>query len=92
MKKKSKKLKKKPVKAPQKKRTPKSPEKKLDPNIECIYEKEITFMCPVRGLVTQKVLVKKYKSKQVQAKEIIKSKEDEIVESEEVDTTLMDNE
>jgi hypothetical protein len=34
---------------------------KLDPRIEEIYEKEITFHCPVRGLVKQKVKVKRYK-------------------------------
>jgi hypothetical protein len=33
----------------------------LDPRIEEIYEKEITFLCPVRGLVKQKVKVKRYK-------------------------------
>ena len=34
---------------------------KLDPRIEEIYEREITFHCPVRGLVKQKVKVKRYK-------------------------------
>ena len=38
------------------------PEKpKRDPNIEAVYEEEITFTCPVRGLVKQKVKVKRYK-------------------------------
>ena len=32
-----------------------------DPRIEEIYEDEITFTCPVRGVVTQKVKVKRYK-------------------------------
>lgn len=32
-----------------------------DPRIEEIYEEEVTFTCPVRGLVTQKVKVKRYK-------------------------------
>jgi hypothetical protein len=32
-----------------------------DPRIEHIYEKEITFTCPVRGVVTQRVKVKRYK-------------------------------
>jgi hypothetical protein len=47
-------------------------EQPKDPRIEKVYEKEITFMCPVRGLVTQKVKVKRYKplSQQV-AKPII---------------------
>jgi hypothetical protein len=37
-------------------------EMQKDPRIEEIYEKEITFVCPVRGLVTQKVKVKRYRS------------------------------
>lgn len=32
-----------------------------DPRIEEIYEEEVTFTCPVRGKVTQKVKVKRYK-------------------------------
>ena len=36
-------------------------EKMSDPRIEDVYEKEITFNCPVRGLVTQKVKVKRYR-------------------------------
>lgn len=32
------------------------------PTVEKIYETEIEFMCPVRGLVKQKVKVKKYHS------------------------------
>ena len=34
---------------------------KKDPRIEEIYEEEVTFICPVRGKVTQKVKVKKFK-------------------------------
>ena len=66
------------IKKKRKKRQAKVVEK-LDPDVEKIYEKTISFMCPVRGLVTQKVKIKRYKSKQTQAKEIIKSKEDDIL-------------
>jgi hypothetical protein len=40
-----------------------APEKKpkRDPRIEQIYEEEVTFMCPVRGKVTQKVKIKRFK-------------------------------
>jgi len=34
---------------------------KLDPRVEEVYEKVIEFNCPVRGLVKQKVKVKRYK-------------------------------
>jgi len=43
-----------------KKTTPTKPEK--GPIPEKVYETEIEFMCPVRGLVKQKVKVKKYQS------------------------------
>lgn len=36
------------------------------PKVESTYETEIEFMCPVRGLVKQKVKVKKYQSAEVQ--------------------------
>lgn len=39
----------------------KQPKQKKDPRIQEIYEEEVTFMCPVRGLVTQTVKVKRYK-------------------------------
>lgn len=32
-----------------------------DPRIEEIYEEEVTFTCPVRGIVKQKVKIKRYK-------------------------------
>lgn len=35
---------------------------KRDPRIEETYEEEIQFMCPKRGLVKQKVKIKKYKT------------------------------
>jgi hypothetical protein len=34
---------------------------KRDPRIEEIYEEEVTFTCPVRGLVKQKVKIKRFK-------------------------------
>ena len=40
-------------------KTPAKPRK--DPRIERIYEEEVTFTCPVRGKVTQKVKIKKFK-------------------------------
>jgi len=36
-------------------------QQKRDPNVESVYETEVTFTCPIRGLVTQKVKVKRYK-------------------------------
>ena len=35
---------------------------RLDPRIEEIYEKEVEFICPMRGLVKQKVKIKRFKS------------------------------
>lgn len=47
---------------PKKQAAPKAAAKpRKDPRIEEIYEEEVTFTCPVRGLVTQKVKVKRYK-------------------------------
>ena len=42
-----------------------------DPRIEEIYEEEITFVCPIRGLVTQKVKVKKYRSYDFNGKRLV---------------------
>lgn len=42
------------------KKTTNAPEK--GPELESTYETEIEFTCPVRGLIKQKVKVKKYKS------------------------------
>lgn len=40
----------------------KAPSKpKKDPRVQKVYEEEITFTCPVRGKVTQKVKIKRYK-------------------------------
>lgn len=44
---------------PKKPKTEKKPRK--DPRIEDVYEEEVTFNCPVRGQVTQKVKIKRYK-------------------------------
>jgi hypothetical protein len=38
---------------------PKAPRK--DPRVKEVYEEEIEFMCPVRGLIKQKVKVRKFK-------------------------------
>ena len=46
-----------------KKATPKVAEVKKprkDPRIESMYEETVTYNCPKRGLVTQKVKVKRY--------------------------------
>ena len=32
-----------------------------DPRIQEVYEEEVTFTCPVRGLVKQKVKIKRFK-------------------------------
>lgn len=44
---------------PKKNTKPQPP--KEDPRIEEIYEEEVTFTCPVRGKVTQKVKIKRFK-------------------------------
>jgi len=46
---------------PKKIASKKKPKEKKDPRIEETYEEEITFMCPLRGLIKQKVKVKKFK-------------------------------
>lgn len=38
-----------------------APKQKRDPRIEKTYEEEVTFNCPVRGLVKQKVKIKRFK-------------------------------
>lgn len=50
--------------------------KKEDPKdemVECVTWKEITYTCPTRGKVTQKVKVVKYKTKEIENKEFVKS-------------------
>jgi len=66
---------------------------KIDPNLEKIYETTITFTCPVRGLVTQKVKVKRYKTKETKSVDVISNTEDDIVAHvEELDTPTTDSE
>ena len=43
--------------------------KREHPLFDYSYEDEVTFECPVRGTVTQKVLVKRYKSKYQERRE-----------------------
>jgi hypothetical protein len=38
---------------------PQKPRK--DPRVQEVYEEEVSFMCPVRGLVKQKVKIKRFK-------------------------------
>ena len=61
----------------------------VDPNVEEVYEEEVTFMCPTRGLVKQKVKIKRYKSLTINNPHIIGPDEDKIEElGEEADTAL----
>lgn len=64
-------MKKFPKKALKKSKPAKKAQEKVDPNIERVYEQEIEFMCPVRGLVKQKVKVKKYKTQCTDVKGMI---------------------
>jgi hypothetical protein len=48
---------------PQPEKPPKA--KRKDPRVEYEYEKEITYWCPVRGWVTEKIMVKRCKTKQI---------------------------
>ena len=54
----------KPVKpaATAKNKASKAPKERKDPRIEETYYEEVTFLCPKRGLVTQKVKVKRFKA------------------------------
>lgn len=54
----------------------KANKEKLDPSIEEVYEQEVTFMCPIRGLVKQKVKIKKYKSRSTDVPVVIGSESD----------------
>ena len=56
------------------------------PLFEYEYEDEITFECPIRGIVTQKVMVKHYKSKYQAAQDLL------VKNSSEVDSLLDDGE
>ena len=44
-----------------KKKAPAEKKERRDPRIEQVYEEEVTFDCPIRGKVTQKVKIKRYK-------------------------------
>ena len=79
---------KKPVKKKKKIATPKPKKPRKDPRIEEIYETTITFNCPTRGLVTQKVKVKKFKSLGEQASQGLLLGGDEIDKLEEKDNGL----
>jgi hypothetical protein len=89
---KHKKIPRKPKAKPVKEKAPKekpAPKEKLDPRIEEVYEREITFTCPVRGLVTQKVKVKRYKPLGEQsAKPIVNSANELVNALEEKDSGL----
>lgn len=39
------------------------------------YEKEVTFICPVRGEVTQKVIVKRYKTVPIKLRHVVGSED-----------------
>jgi hypothetical protein len=59
--------------------TKKPKKEKKDLNVIGVYEETITFMCPVRGLVTQKVKVKRYRSEKDKYKALLQSKEEELI-------------
>jgi hypothetical protein len=40
---------------------PVAKKERVDPRVEKVYEETVTFTCPVRGLVKQKVKIKRYK-------------------------------
>ncbi len=52
--------------------------RRVHPLFDYTYEDDITYECPVRGKVTQKVLVKRYKSKVQAAREaeVLKNNDD----------------
>ncbi len=43
------------------------------PEVEAVEWKEISYTCPTRGKVTEKVKVTKYKAQKVEQKDIVKS-------------------
>lgn len=61
------------VAAPEKKQKP-----KRDPRIEQVYEQEVSFMCPVRGLVKQKVKIKRFKTLEEQTSKHLVATIDEL--------------
>ena len=55
--------------------------KREHPLFDYSYVEEVTFECPTRGIVTQKVTVKRYKSQQQAAREaVLRSQNDEFEE------------
>lgn len=56
----------------------KQTKKREHPLFDYSYEDEVTFECPVRGTVTQKVLVKRYKSKYQERRERMYGGDDEL--------------
>lgn len=54
---------------------------KKDPRIEQIYEEEVSFTCPVRGLVKQKVKVKRFKTLEEQTSKHLVATIDELTSS-----------
>lgn len=51
------------------------------PLFDYAYEDNVTFECPVRGTVTQRVLVKRYKSQmQARREAMLRSRESELEE------------
>lgn len=65
-----------PKKKSKKQPAKKQPKKVVDPNIEDVYETEVSFMCPKRGLVKQKVKVKKYKTRCTDTLDVIGTETD----------------
>ena len=62
-----------------------------DPTIEEIVETEIEFMCPIRGLIKQKVKVKRLKKLSVDYRSPIKAVQDDLdALDKETDLTLYD--
>lgn len=60
---------------PTKVEKPEDKKPRKDPRIEEIYEDTVSFMCPVRGLITQKVKIKRFKSFGEQAKHVLTGSE-----------------
>ena len=56
-----------PKKKLAKKVAPKDKKPRKDPRVQEVYETTVTFKCPTRGLVTQKVKVKRMKPLSEQA-------------------------
>ena len=47
-------------------------QKKLEDWFDYEYEAEVTYECPVRGTVTQTVMIKRYKSRLVEEKHVMR--------------------